>query len=491
MNCIDGVRGRVLGLCFMVLCLAAAPAVAQVTLTDAGGAQLADLVNSPTMVTVVLKSGAEDPNLNVSALGPNYVSTKSADGTHNVYLFSDIKEIRVQGGRVEAAETKVNIGRALSASERTVVARAIDRTAEIFQASKDDQATKMMAAAILAGNKSVATTIMSVGGEAASASQIGKDIDESHEYLKQLAAANDPPTALMAGMCLYLAGDPEAAKVAILPGLEGSSRQARSMAAELAGLVGDTSATNTLMTMLRDRAADVAAPAAVALARLGNREIIPTLLEMLGDINGDKGDAAVLGLATLGGQDVIDQMKAMLDNAQSVERFRIAVVLFRLRDPMGEQLLAREFLEVASLAREAAMALASRGNARGLEYLRGKLDERMDETADNAKFRARAAGVLIEGGDRWAVSILQEALRSERSDVEIYACNVISRSANRSLLTSVQPAAESADLNVAIAACRAAFGITNEEFRTRWMTAWPNLLAQPRKGSISGGATGG
>jgi HEAT repeat protein len=476
--------------CVAALCLAA-PAFAQVPLTDAGGAQLTDLVGSPTMVTVVLKSGAEDPNLNVTGLGPNYVATKAADGTHNVYLFSDLKEIRVQGGRVEAAETKVNIGRALSASERTVVTRAVDRAAEIFQASKDDQATKMMAAALLVGNRSVAQTILTVGGEAANAGQITKDIDAAHEYLKQLAVSNDPPTALMAGISLYLANDPESAKPAVSPGLEGSSRQARSMAAELAGLVGDTSATNTLMTMVRDRAADVSAPAAVALARLGNREIIPTLLEMLGDINGDKGDAAVLGLATLGGEDVIEQLKAMLDHAQSVERFRIAIVLFRLRDPMGEQLLAREFLEVASLAREAAMALAAKGNARGLEYLRGKLDERMDETAENLKFRARSAGVLIEGGDRWAVSVLQEALRSENPEVEIYACNVISRSANRSLLTSVQPAIESADPGVAISACRAAFGITNQEFRTRWMTAWPNLLAQQRKGSISGGVTGG
>jgi HEAT repeat protein len=158
---------------------------------------------------------------------------------------------------------------------------------------------------------------------------------------------------------------------------------------------------------------------------------------------------------------------------------------------MGEQLLAREFLEVASLAREAAMALSARGNARGLEYLRARLDERMDVTAENAKFRARAAGALIEGGDRWAVSILQEALRSDNPDVEIYACDVISRTGNRPLLTAVLPAIESTDPGVAVAACRAAFGITNQDFRERWITAWPNLLAQQRKGTISGGVSGG
>ena len=74
----------------VLVLLAALPAAAQVTGTGAGGAKLADLVGSPTMVTVVLNSGAEDPNLNVLDLGPNYVAAKASDGARNVYLFSDI-----------------------------------------------------------------------------------------------------------------------------------------------------------------------------------------------------------------------------------------------------------------------------------------------------------------------------------------------------------------------------------------------------------------
>lgn len=494
MNCIDTFRTRggktfAAVLVVALVLVLAGTASAQVTVTGAPNARLEDLVNSPTMVTVVLQpNGAQDPNLNIVELGPNYVKTKAADGTTNVYLFTSIKEIRVQGERIAEADVKVNVGRALNPTQRSVIARAIKCATDLFQGSQENQAAKMNAASLLAGNGRIATTVLAVSGSSPAANgDVTKSVEGAGEYLAQLAGTNDPNVSLLAGICLYLAGDIEGARRVVPVAMASSSRMVRIGGAELAGLTGDQSAAPQLFEMARDRAADVSAPAALSLAMLGNRDVIPTLLEMITDINSDRGDAAMLGLVTLGGEDVVEQMKIMLKDAQTVPRFRMAMVLFRLKDPLGEQLLAREFLQVPSLAREAALNLAMRGNARGLEYLRAKLDERMDVTTENYKFRARAAGALIEGGDRWAVARLQECLRMDNAEVQRYTCDVVSHIGSSALLSVVQPVIESSDPFVALSGCRAAFAIANPEFRARWLTAMPNIMAEPRRTTTSGG----
>lgn len=468
------------------------PAFAQVSVTGGGNATLQDLVGSPTMVTIVLKnSNAEDPNLHVVEVDDNLLITKSQDGTRNVYLLDNIKEVRVQGEVVQAPRSQVKVSRALSMSDRSVVERAMARTLEVYQGSAENQGLKMMAAGLLAGNENVAGDIVAVSSATASGGDVLKSIEEAHSYLVELASSNDPSTALLASMHLYFAGDFENAKKAIGPAMGGSSRQARILAAEIAGLIGDRSVEDRLLSMVRDRSADVSAPAAVALARLGNREIIPILLDMLGDINTQKGDAAITGLSMLGGEDIVEQMKLMLKNAQTVPRFRMAMVLFKLHDPTGEQLLAREFLKVSSLARESALVLAARGNARGIEYLRARLDERMDEVAENYMFRASAAGALIMGDNRWAVSVIQETLRTNMPQVEAHSCYVVAFVGTRSLLSVVHPSIESTNPVVALMAASAAFSIVNPDYHERFVNAGPDALTDTNFGQRGGGIGAG
>src|SRR5690606_23848227 len=117
--------------------------------------------------------------------------------------------------------------------------------------------------------------------------------------------------------------------------------------------------------------------------------------------------------------------------------------------------------------RFAAMALARRSHADGLQYLRDKLDERFDITKENYIFRAKAAGALIEGGDRWAVTVLQDALRQEDPEIQMATCEVISDTGQRFLLPSLQPAIESRHPAVAWMASLAALSVADAEFHNR------------------------
>ncbi len=430
-------------------CFAGLAAVAEEPppIVNGGDATVHDIAGTSTLVTVVLKdTGAEDKNLRILDVYDNYFVVLSQDKERTAYLFSSIKEIRVQGGKVDTKKFVFEDVRTLRAEEQKVVERAYARAQEIFSATSDNQSLKMHAAALLAIN----------GDQAA------------RDYLEQLAAGNDLKTALDATACLFLLGEVTLNKALLASGLESGNRKARAKAAILSGLLGDHSNEGYLMTMLQDRVAELAKPAAWALSRLGNRDCIPTLLGMIVELSEEKGEGAIFALSRLDGPDVAEQMKLKYDTAVGEMRFRIAQVLYNIEDPMGRDVLANEFMTVPTLAERAALILAREGHPEAMQFLRSRLDRRFDEIEERLVFRAEAAAALIEGGDPVPIAVLQELLRFDRAPVTVRVCELIAELGKRQLLPITQPAIENSTHEIALAACTAAIAIANpNDFREK------------------------
>ncbi|MEA3366227.1 MAG: hypothetical protein U9Q79_11365, partial [Candidatus Hydrogenedentes bacterium] len=131
----------------------AVPAFGQdIPITGVEGATLEDLAGTPTLVTIVIKGrDAEDPNLQITELGPNYLSVLNPDtGDRHAYLFEDVEEIRVQGGKLEAKIFQRDAERALTQAQEGLLNRAIRQAAEVFQKENQNQPLKMDAAMIIA-----------------------------------------------------------------------------------------------------------------------------------------------------------------------------------------------------------------------------------------------------------------------------------------------------------------------------------------------------
>lgn len=429
--------------------LFAATAVTQeIPVINGEGASLKDLVGSEKLVTVVLKdSEATDPNLRIVDIGPDYFAVLSRDDERSAYLFASVKEIRVQEGPVEVKKLSFTRGRSLRAEEQRVLSRAYQRATEIFGAANADQDIKMRAAALL----------------------VVKNDSKAHEYLRRLAASDDLETEVDATVQLFLAGDEDIDGSVVAMGLQSGNPKVRARAAALAGLLQDRSVENLLLDMVRDRSADLSAPAARALAQLGKREAIPALMRMIGELNEDKGKAAVYALTTLGGDDVIDQLKAKLEvvTEQSKVRYRLALVLYNLGDPEGKKLFAREMMDSPTLAPEAALILARDGNYDAMQLLMTRLKRPYDEKYDVMSYRAEAAAALIEGGDPTAISYLQKLLRTDNKAIKKAVCRQIFELGKRNMMTVTQPAIEHSDHNVAAQACLAAVALAVPEFRDR------------------------
>jgi HEAT repeat protein len=420
---------------------------------NGAGVTLRDLVGTPKLVTVVLKeSGAMDHNLRVADIGPNSFAVLSPNNERTAYLFSSVAEIRLQDGKVETKKFTVDETRSLKVEEQKVVERAFDRAREIFEASNADQGIKMRAAVLLALS--------------------GKK--EARDHLWRLATSNELETRLDAALCLYLVGEKEVAPTLVAQGLQSGNRKTRAKAARLAGLVGDKASIPLLAGMVQDRAGDLAGPAARALARLEYREMLPVLTRMILERDEEKGRAAVFALSRLGGPDVIQRVKKELEGTPEMSqvRYRLVVVLYKLGDPLGKQLLAGEMMEVKTLAEGAALFLAREGDFRAMQYLSERLKRRYDQTEEAPLvLRANAAAALIEGGDPTAISHLQELLRSDKPAVKKAVCMVIAETGKRKLIPITQSAIENANPDVALHACSAAIGIARPEFRERLLEA--------------------
>lgn len=375
----------------------AIPALGQdIPVTGVEGATLKDIAGTPTLVTVVVKGrDALDPNLQITELASDHVSVINPEtGDRHAYLYSDIKEIRVQGDKIEAKPFKVDVERGLTPTQQQLVSRGLRQAAEVFEQERN-QPVKMNAAMIIA-------------------SQGDKN---ALKYLQDLSRQTDVETALGAYYRLYIAGEQEVSSELIERALSSGDRQLRATAARVAGLYREPTAEPYLLRMVRDRAADLSAPSAIALARMGSREAIPTLLDMLTGLNEDKAKAAAAALTILGGEDVIRALHQMIDDQSGLSRYRIIEILFLLGDPKGKELMKQEVLAIPTLRLEAAIHLAPQGNLDAMEILRTRLSERYDIQMEVIRLRARAAGALIAGGDRARIADLQEMLRLDFPDL--------------------------------------------------------------------------
>jgi HEAT repeat protein len=433
-----------------LLTFAAALVNAQVPVVGGKGSRLSDIAGTDTLVTVVLKgSDAMDANLKIVKVSDTLLSVEAESGRTSHYLLSDIREIRVQGSVLTVKRLDPLGDRAMTPEQQQVVNRAMERVNEIFDAASGNQPLRMWAAEVLAvaGSEEQKQTAL--------------------EYLTALATGNDLRTALDAAHHLVLAGSPPATGELITQGLDSGDRQVRASAARLAGLTQDPSGKAQLHQMLRDRASDISVPAINALAWLEDRDIIPTLLTLITERNEDKANAAANALIALGGDDIVEQMKLKLPDAQGRARFRVVRVLDALGDPLGRKLLREEMMAVPSLQFESAIILARQGDAEAMQILRQRLSQRYDPYQEVLTNRAQATAALIEAGDRTNISVFQELLRIGMPEINFLVLRLIGLLELRSLLPVTQPVIESADPQVAVAACQAAAALARSDYRVR------------------------
>ena len=443
--------------------------------TDGGGANLSALAGTATLVSVTIKdSGAQDKNLRVLEIGPNYVAFATPDNMRVVYLFSAIKEIRVQEGKIDSKKFTLDETRSLKMEEQQVVNHAHEVVRRIFDTSSD-QSLKMLAASLEAANTN-------------------KDM---RDYLQKLAESNDIQTKLDAAALLYTAGDTETAKKLIPKGIDHGNRKVRATAIKLAGLVNDTESIPKLVNYLQDRLEEISTPAARALGRLGYRDAIPEMFRMLSERSEEKGNAAIFALAKLGGDDIIQQAKNMLTTAEGDTRHRLILLLHELNAPEAKNLLKEEMKNTPTLAPENAILLAREGDWDASQFLVNRLKRRYDDVTDEDRktlsrnelmlrektvaYRASAAAALLEN-DATAISYLQDMLRSDDMPLRNTVCGLIMKYGKRRMITILQPTIEMAsqtavpasgsstsqapELTV-LSACQAAISIANPDYRKR------------------------
>lgn len=429
-----------------VLLLPAVAAMAKVPVTGAPNASLEALVGSATLVTVVLKGGAQDPNLRVVGIEDTYFNVVTSKGDRIPYLYEMVAEVRVQGGAIERARTDVTSVRALRAEDQAIVEDAWRRAGEVFNISNDDQERKIRAAMLL-----------TLGGN-----------EDMEKYLRGLAEANDLKTAMSATFALFLAGKDVEERV-IREGLRSGNRAIRGQAATLAGLTGYTESIPLLVKMATDRVADFAPPAILALARLEHTAIVPNLLAMLSDLNEDRANAAVVALGRLGNEGTIEELRYLLRNAQGLARYRVILALYELGAPEAKALLLETLRETPTLTAEAALVLAKEGDWDATQVLRTRLNRREDATEPNLLFRARNAASLFIGGDPAAVAVFQDLLRQDQVSVRKKVFQLMIEINDRRTLAIIQPSILSVNNEVALAACNVAAAMAHPGFRERLM----------------------
>lgn len=440
-------------------------ASAQVPVVGVQQGSLADLVDSPTLVTIVLKErGAEDPNQRVVHVASDHLVVEQAETGHkSAYLFADLKEIRVQGDRIEARPLgKRETSRELTAQQQQLLGLALKRTEEVFKASTQNQALRMDAAMILA----------------AKGDQAAKD------YLLEFTKQDDIATALGAFARLFVAGHDSLDADLLDRAMTSGNRRIRAQAAKLAGLYRDAAAETYLVRMAHDRSADIAAPAARALGRMGNREAIPTLIGMLTELNEEKAEAAMFALRKLGGDDIIADVTRQMESAQGLARYRTIKLLHKLGVPEGTRLLKEESMEVPTLRFDAALVLSKESDMQAMAVLRERLKGRFDPEIQAITLRAQAAASLITGGDPTMISELQGLLRLDFPDMREPAkgnmirqvADVVARTiaevGSRSLMPVLQPVLTGQYPENAVAASRAIVAMTDDGFRERIVEYW-------------------
>lgn len=404
------------------------------------------LAGSPTLVTIILKAtGAKDANVRIKEVREKDFTVITEKGDEFPYSFDDVQEVRVQGGKVEKTPLQLIKGATLRPEDQKIVDRAWARAREVFGASNDNQERKLRAAVLLCLHKE----------------------EDAQKYLKDLSVSNELQVRLDTALAMYLVGD-KPAEALLREGLESGNRNARTRATTLSGFVGYHDSIPLLKVMLEDRSAELSTPAARALARLGDREIIPKLIDMLSESDERRFKAAVFALSRLGGADIVEQMKlALKQNPEPQIRYRIALVLHEMKDPMGSKILQETMAAVPTLQPEAALLLAREKDWESEQFLRARLARRENPTPENLMYRARNAASMYLGGEPSALAVFQELLRSDNAKVKKLVFELVTEINDRKLLTVFQSSLENVDNDIALDACEACISLAVPGFQQR------------------------
>lgn len=410
-----------------------------------GSVSLDAVAGTKTLITVTFKdSGARDMNLKLLEVHDDRIIVMTSRGDVIPYLTDAIESVTLQDGAVERQHMPEMEAQVLRAEHQRVVDRAWVRIREIYNSAEDDQELRIHAAVCLA---------------------LIND-QEAHNYLRQLAESNDIITQLQAAGALYLV-DGNKIESLLQQGLESGNRNARAMAASLAGLTHFEQGMEFLNTLFQDRAVQLSAPATRALARLGQKRIVPRVLEMLQELHEDKGQAAVFALTKLADEQVIEQLKYKLLEAEGMVRLRIVRILYNLNDAQGQEELKNIFKNLPTLTPEVALLLARENDWDATQYLRGRLSRREDPTIPNLQYRAENAQALLYSGDPSAMAVFQELLRHDEPEVYKHVFELMSELGNPRLITLLQPGVETIDRDFAFGACQTVIALANAPFRER------------------------
>lgn len=457
--------------------LAASAAFAQLPVIGGEGMTLEDLVDSSSLVTVVLKSGAVESNLKITAVYDRHFNATGANGKFKPFLLEQVQEIRVQSGEVQQTTLDPEELTALRPEDQEVLIQAETQAEKVYQISDDVLPLKMRSAALIGhfGNSDVLN------------------------YLRRRLSGNDLQQALDAGIALYVAGASEQSYEDIVTivrrGLQSVNRNVRASALRLAGLVQYEGAESNVVDLLRDRTAEIYVPAALAAGRLKIERAVPKLIEGLESLNDDKGEAAVVALTKIGGPEVVAELKSRLDRLHGFERFRAVRVLYRLGDEDAKREMADTYLyDVAfrnpRLEVKPAFILARNGNWEATNILIEELQQVDDPILENLQYRARAAMALVAGGHLQAVAEVQNLLKLTENSVIVpgatagdrqnrrklliiklrdQICRLAAEYPSRRLIPVIQPVVRSStdDASVILSACEAVVAISDAEYRMR------------------------
>src|SRR5207237_6523751 len=105
-------------------------------------------------------------------------------------------------------------------------------------------------------------------------------------------------------------------------------------------------------------------------------------------------------------------VKELLPTTEGLVKYRLAAVLYKLKDPAGRELL-NDMLQMPTIAPEAAMLMARDGNWDAIQYLRKRLARPADSTPANILYKVRAAAAFVIAGDPQGVTLFQQMLQSD------------------------------------------------------------------------------
>lgn len=205
----------------------------------------------------------------------------------------------------------------------------------------------------------------------------------------------------------------------LVAALQDNSWRVRQGAAELLGRIGDTSAVDSLLTVLqKDEKYFVRSAAATALGNLGDPKAVDTLLAVLGGDDEYVRSHAAGALGEIGDARATDGLLAALNDSDEATRMEALIALGKLSDRRVLDDLLQALRGGAFWRWQVPEALGAIGDKRAVDDLRSALSDR-DESV-----RWQSAKALGKIGDTRAVKDLLSAL----SDTELLVSLVAAES---------------------------------------------------------------